>query len=166
MGKKSFLIRPWKKGEENYVADAHERIYVEEYGWNENFYKYAKQIACDFGAAPRKPREELWIAEMDGAPAGCVMLVGTDDPNVAQLRLFLVEKAARKQGIGSALVQELLKKAREWGYKRIILWTAEPLHDARRYYGKLGFTMTERNENHDWRGDGGAVAEEKWEMEL
>ena len=166
MEKREFQIRPFRKGEENYVADAHERVYVEEYGWGENFYKYARQIALDFGAAPKKPREELWLAEMNGKLLGSVMLVETDDPQVGQLRLFLVEKSARKQGIGSALVETLLAKAREWGYKRLILWTAEPLHDARRYYGKIGFVMTEKTENHDWRVDGGSVVEEKWEMDL
>lgn len=37
-------------------------------------------------------REELFVAERDGRPAGCIMLCQTEDPAVGQLRLFAVEK--------------------------------------------------------------------------
>ena len=58
------------------------------------------------------------------------MLCETDDPSTGQLRLFAVEKSRRRQGIGRALMEALLAKAQEAGYKTLILWTAGPLEAA------------------------------------
>ena len=49
------------------------------------------------------------------------MLCETDDPSTGQLRLFAVEKSRRRQGIGRALMEALLAKAQEAGYKTLIL---------------------------------------------
>ena len=91
------------------------------------FVTYAKEIAVDFPKRLASDRKGLWIAEAEGEPAGSVMLCGTEDPSVGQLRLFAVEKKRRRQGIGRALMEALLARAEEVGYKRLILWTAGPL---------------------------------------
>lgn len=109
------VIRTYRPGEEKYVADLHERLYAEEYGWGPAFVTYAKEIALDFPRRPENGRECLWIAEVDGEPAGSVMLCETDDPSTGQLRLFAVEKSRRRQGIGRALMEVLLAKAQEAG---------------------------------------------------
>ena len=48
------VIRTYRPGEEKYVADLHERLYAEEYGWGPAFVTYAKEIALDF---PRRPEK-------------------------------------------------------------------------------------------------------------
>ena len=110
-----YKIRPYRKGEEEYVADAHRRIYAEEYRWGDAFIDYAVKVAMDFAAKEKSDREELWIADASGKPAGCIMLCETDDPGVGQLRLFLVEKDYRRYGIGGALIRALMEKAKEMG---------------------------------------------------
>ena len=160
------IVRPYKKGEETYLADAQERLYLEEYNWGPAFGDYAKKVACDFATAPKNPRAEMWVAEVRGEPAGCIMLSKTEDPDVGQLRLFMVEKKYRGNGIGSALTDALMEKARACGYRKLVLWTADVLTAARRQYGKMGFACVESVPNDTWNLSGETVYEEKWEMQL
>lgn len=162
----NFSIRPYKSGEENYVVTAHERVYLEEYRWGSSFGDYAKKVALNFATSKKNPREELWVAETDGKLVGCILLVETEKAEIGQVRLFLVEKAYRKSGIGTALTDALLDKARKSGYKRLILWTVEPLIAARHHYAKIGFQYIKSVPNSDWSLDGETVNEEKWEMIL
>ena len=161
-----FIIRPYKDGEEEYVAALHERLYSEEYGWGPEFVRYAIEIPRRFAGKERNGREELFIAERDGRPVGSLMLCASDDPDVGQLRVFAVEKDCRRQGIGAALLQAALEKAESAGYRRVMLWTADAVTDALRKYEALGFRVTETKENRTWRPDGEAVVEIKMEKEL
>ncbi len=161
-----YTIRPFQNGEEEYVADAHRRVYTDEYCWGESFTKYAAQIALEYANETHSNREELWVAETDGKLVGCVMLCETEDTITGQLRLFLVEKDYRRFGIGGALIRTLMDKAKESGYKELILWTASPLKDAIRHYERLGFHVVEEKENLDWSLDGESVSEVKMVMSI
>ncbi|MDO4989626.1 MAG: GNAT family N-acetyltransferase [Eubacteriales bacterium] len=161
-----FTIRPYRRGEEEYVARLHERLYSEEYGWGPEFVRYAVEIPRHFAGKERNDREELFIAEQGGRPVGSMMLCATEDPDVGQLRVFAVEKDCRRQGIGAALLQAALEKAKSAGYTKLILWTADAVTDALRKYETLGFRVMETKENRSWRPDGEAVIEIKMEKEL
>ena len=162
----NLIIRPYRSGEEQYVAEAHRRIYTEEYRWGESFTSYAAQIALTFPTRGKCPEEELWVAELDGQLVGSILLCRTEEDGTGQLRLFLVEKAHRNSGIGSALTDALLVRARAVGYRRLILWSADPLHDALRHYEKLGFVYEEAVDNHDWSLEGKVVKEIKMSLTL
>lgn len=161
-----YLIRPYKRGEEEYVADLHKRLYSQEYSWGPEFTDYAVGIPRDFGKKPQNDREELFVAEQDGQLAGCIMLCQTDEWNVGQLRLFAVEQEYRRCGIGKALINAFMGKARSAGYTKLILWTADPLTAAIRHYERMGFKTVETVENHTWSTDGITVYEVKMEMDL
>ena len=152
------IVRPYRSGEEEYVADLHERLYSEEYGWGPEFVRYAAAIPRKFAAKGHSGREELFIAEQNGRAA--------DDPDVGQLRVFAVEKDCRRQGIGAALLRAAMEKAESAGYRSLMLWTADAVTDALRKYEALGFRVTETKENRSWRPDGEAVVEIKMEKEL
>ena len=162
----NLIIRPYRSGEEQYVAEAHRRIYTEEYRWGESFTYYAAQIALTFPTRGKCPEEELWVAELDGQLVGSILLCRTEEDGTGQLRLFLVEKAHRNSGIGTALTDALLARARAVGYRRLILWSAAPLHDALRHYEKLGFVYEEAVDNHDWSLEGKVVKEIKMSLTL
>ena len=159
-------IRPYRPGEEVYVAGLHRRLYTEEYSWGPAFTDYAEKVARDFAAKDADQREALLIALCGGTPAGSIMLCGTGDAQTGQLRLFAVEKAFRRRGIGRMLTDAILEKAVRSGYKRLILWTASPLTDAVRQYERLGFRETERVPNDSWSTDGSVLDEIKMELEL
>ena len=161
-----YTVRPYQHGEERYVAQAHRRIYSKEYHWGAVFIDYAEKIALDFAAKTKNDKEELWVAEKDGELIGCIMLCQTEEPPVGQLRLFLVEKNYRCYGVGSALSKALLAKAKEAGYKELILWTASPLTDAIHHYEKMGFHCIEKVPNRDWNIEGEMLYEVKMTMKL
>ena len=162
----NFTIRPYKQGEEKYVADLHKALYSTEYSWGPSFTDYAMKIATGFAKSRKNDREELFVADCDGTLAGCIMLCQTDEPSVGQLRLFAVERDYRRYGIGSALIAAFMKKAKDSGYQKIILWTASPLTDAIRHYEKLGFKATESVETTTWNIDGKPLDEIKMELFL
>lgn len=161
-----YVVRPYRNGEERYVASAHKRVYAEEYGWGPAFSDYAMKIALDFAGRTPEAGEGMWIAERQGRPVGSVMLCGTEQEKTGQLRLFLVEKEARRFGIGSALFRAALEAAEGAGYEHLLLWTAAPLTDAIRLYEKNGFRETERTENRSWRTDGSPVSEIRMDRDL
>lgn len=159
-----FIIRPYKQGEEQYVANLHKKLYANEYSWGPSFTDYAMKIAIDFAKKEKNSREELFVADCDGVLAGCIMLCQTEDSAVGQLRLLAVEKDYRNYGIGSALIEAFMNKVKEVGYRKIILWTASLLTDAIRHYEKLGFKATESVENTTWNTDGTPLDEIKMEL--
>lgn len=161
-----YKIRPYKLGEEQFVATLHKNLYASEYSWGPSFTDYAMKIAIDFANKEKNAQEELFVAECEGVLAGCIMLCQTDDAAVGQLRLFAVDKAYRNYGLGSALLEAFMNKAKEAGYKKIILWTASPLTSAIRQYEKLGFKIVESVPNTTWNTDGMSLDEIKMEMFL
>ena len=63
------------------------------------------------------------------------------DPGVAQLRLLLVEPAARGQGLGKRLTAQCEAFAQGAGYARMRLWTHQSLVAARTIYRAAGYRL-------------------------
>lgn len=161
----NYIIRPYQKGEEDYVADAHERIYGGEYGWNDIFIAFAKQVVYDFAALPKSEHAQMWIADVDGQPVGSIMLQ-EEETGLGHLRLFILEKEFRGTGIADALLDTAMYHAKEWGFRHLYLSTAEPLTAARKKYAALGFAVTRKEKMTDWTNDGTDVWEEFWEKDM
>jgi GNAT superfamily N-acetyltransferase len=120
------------------------------------------KIIVRFATRHDPKREAVWIAEAGGERAGCVMCI-SKDRWTAQLRLLLVEPHARGMGIGSRLIAQCVNFAREAGYRRMILWTNDPLVDARRLYERTGFRMIEQARH---RAFGQTMIEQTWQLDL
>ncbi len=137
---RTVVLRAPRAGDLGWVVARHGSLYFDEYGWGLRFETLIARVVADYAAAHDPAREAVWIAEVDGAPAGCVMCLA-DDPQTARLRLLLVEPGARGLGVGTRLVEECVAFARRAGYRRLVLWTNAPLSSARRIYDRLGFVQ-------------------------
>jgi DNA-binding MarR family transcriptional regulator/GNAT superfamily N-acetyltransferase len=156
------VLRPPTPGDLGWVVQRHGAVYAREFGWDETFEALVARVVADYAADHDPRREAVWIAEVDGAPVGCVMCVRRDE-STAQLRLLLVESTARGMGVGGRLVEECLRFARRAGYERIMLWTYDKTVDAHRIYERMGFTLDEERKA---RAFGHDMVEEIWSRDL
>ncbi len=143
------LERP---GDLGWVVQAHGELYAREFGWDAGFETLVARIVADYAAGRDERREAAWIAEVGGQRVGCVFCVADDD-STARLRILLVDPVARGQGLGERLVRTCLDFARAAGYRRMVLWTNDPLVAARRIYLKAGFRLTAEQPHHSYGVD-------------
>jgi GNAT superfamily N-acetyltransferase len=146
-------IRPLgRPGDLGWVVMAHGEVYAEEFGWNTDFEALVARIVADYAASRDPQREAAWIAELGGQRVGCVFLVAKD-AGTAQLRILLVDPIARGHHLGRRLVGECVSFARRGGYRRMVLWTNEPLAAARRIYLAAGFSLVSEEPHHSFGVD-------------
>jgi ribosomal protein S18 acetylase RimI-like enzyme len=82
------------------------------------------------------------IAEKDGRIVGCIGLEAKT-ADQCYINNFSTDKNVRKQGIGSKLMEMVLKVASEQGYKKAYLITLpDVMLDACRLYERFGFIKT------------------------
>jgi DNA-binding MarR family transcriptional regulator/GNAT superfamily N-acetyltransferase len=162
-GGPAYILRAPRFGDFGWIVSRHAVLYAQEYGWGEPFEGLCAQIVADFVNNYDPKLERCWIAEMNGENVGCVMLVKDDVPGVARIRLLLVDPKARGLKLGTRLVDECVKFARESGYQKMTLWTHSILTAARRTYEKAGFTLTSSEPRNTWGKD---VVAEFWDLEL
>jgi len=139
-GGPAYMLRPHQPGDIGWIIHRHGALYAEEYGLDMTFEALVARIAAGFIENFDAARERCWIAECEGAVAGAVLLV-KESEEVAKLRLLYVEPAARGHGIGSRLVAECIRFARQRRYRKITLWTNDVLVAARHIYQAAGFRL-------------------------
>jgi DNA-binding MarR family transcriptional regulator/GNAT superfamily N-acetyltransferase len=158
----AYVLRPHRPGDVGWVVQRHAALYAQEYGWNEEFEALVAEVGAKFIREYDPSRERCWIAEQDGQPVGAVFLVGRSK-TVAQLRMLIVDPAARGSGIGTRLVEECIRFARAKGYRKIMLWTNSILHAARRIYERHGFALVKEERHHSFGKD---LVGQTWELDL
>lgn len=151
-------IRPLgRPGDLGWAVMAHGEIYAAEFGWETSFEALVAQIVAAYAsaAAADPDRHGAWVAESPGGErVGCVFCAAADDdPDVALLRILLVDPRARGQRLGDRLVEAALAFARDAGYGRMRLWTNHPLVAARRIYLRHGFELTGESPHHSFGVD-------------
>jgi GNAT superfamily N-acetyltransferase len=146
-------IRPLgRPGDLGWVVMAHGELYAAEFGWDTEFEALVAKIVADYAGGHDPQREAAWIAEAGGQRVGCVFLVAKD-ADTAQLRILLVDPAARGHHLGQRLVDECLAFARRAGYRRMVLWTNHPLVAARHIYLAAGFSLVSEEPHHSFGVD-------------
>jgi DNA-binding MarR family transcriptional regulator/predicted N-acetyltransferase YhbS len=151
-------IRGLEPGDLGWLVERHGVLYASEYGWDQSFERLVAQIAADFNPGT----DRAWIAERDGQRLGAVLCVHHDD-TTAKLRTLLVEPEARGLGLGTTLVQAVIRHAKHSGYTTLTLWTNDILTAARHIYEREGFTLEHEAPNPAFGHD---LVEQTWSLTL
>jgi DNA-binding MarR family transcriptional regulator/N-acetylglutamate synthase-like GNAT family acetyltransferase len=156
-------LRPLAPGDIGWIAHRQGLLYNREYGWDWTFEALVARILADFVDNFDPAREAGWVAEGGGAALGSIFLVKSDAPDVAKLRLLYVESLARGQGLGGRLVDAVIGRAREIGYRAITLWTNDVLHAARQIYVAKGFRLVNEAPHRSFGVD---LMGQNWRLDL
>ncbi|KAH7329693.1 acyl-CoA N-acyltransferase [Stachybotrys elegans] len=158
------IIRTHRPGDMGLIIHQHGVLYSNEYGFDDRFEALVARITADFLENFDSAMERCWIAERVDKFLGSIMLVkDKEHENAAKLRLLAVSAESRGLGLGSTLVQEAIRFAKEAGYTSIVLWTQSSLVGARKIYAKAGFQLMDTTEQELW---GHEVTSENWKLEL
>ncbi|MFK5633767.1 MULTISPECIES: GNAT family N-acetyltransferase [unclassified Ornithinimicrobium] len=104
--------------------------------------------------AARTRDAEVWVAELDGRVVGTVTWAGTgsDQREIAregeaEFRMLGVAPDAQGRGVGAALLEAVMDRARADGYAAVVLCSATWMTTAHRLYQRRGFR---RLPDRDW----------------
>jgi GNAT superfamily N-acetyltransferase len=153
------VIREAEPSDHGWVLERHAHLFDDQEVSGDRFLALIARLISDYLGDHDPQHEGAWVAELDGERVGSIYCVRRSE-EVAQLRLYFVDRAARGHGVGSRLVEHCIDFARDRGYKRIMLSTVSPLESARRIYDAAGFRQTK--EEPDPAFPAGALAQEMW----
>jgi len=85
--------------------------------------------------------DHFWVAEVEGQIKGMVGIQRRNEKE-AELRRMSVDRDARRQGIGWALLETTESFCREQGYQQIRLTTVTLLQPAIAMYTRFGYQLT------------------------
>jgi len=145
-----FQLRDAREGEQAAIIEltlAAYHEYAAILGENYHFYEESTiATLSDVGPAAQI------VAEQDGRLVGAALLYppgtafeapeGMPAPVWPEVRLVAVPPSARGQGIGKALVQECLRRARKDGCTGLALHTTDMMQVAMAMYERMGFFRT------------------------
>ena len=144
----ALTLRGPEPGDLGWIVDRHGALYGREYGYDQDMERMVARIVADFDPAG----DRAWIAEIDGERVGAILYVHHTE-GTAKLRTLLVEPKARGRGVGTALVDAVIRHATARGDTQLTLYTHAHLHAARRIYERAGFTLTHREPEHSFGHD-------------
>jgi ribosomal protein S18 acetylase RimI-like enzyme len=155
-------LRRHRPGDMGWVVQRHGELYWQEFGYDVRFEALVADIVARFVQRLDARDERCWIAERGGRRLGAVFLV-KKAPGLAQLRLLIVEPAARGLGLGRKLVRACIRFARAARYRKLVLWTQSELAAARGLYEAEGFRLVRREAHESF---GKPLEGEYWELPL
>jgi len=85
------------------------------------------------------PRGAILVTLVDGEPAGCVAMRPLNDPGICEMKRLYVRPGHRGLKFGAALLEAIVQRAREAGYRAMRLDTLPSMERAIAMYERFGF---------------------------
>lgn len=111
--------------------------YADSLGFDLDFQNFNKELA-DLPGEYSTPRGCILLAEYKNQLAGCIALRPRSD-QICEMKRLYVRPQFRGIGIGRALAEAIIEKARKIGYTCMRLDTVPSMKAARALYMSLGF---------------------------
>ena len=127
-------VRPYEDTDERSVVRLWEEVFPDAPSWNDP----ASDIRRKLGLQ----RELFLVAELDRAVVGTAM--GGYDGHRAWVYYVVVRPAARRQGVGSALMHEVERLLRGLGAGKLNLQVRAGNDEAVAFYESLGYSIEDR----------------------
>jgi N-acetylglutamate synthase-like GNAT family acetyltransferase len=160
--KVGYVLRPHVIGDMGWVLQRHGLIYAREYGWGKEFEAHVAGTIVKFMEQHDPNHERFWIAELEGDLVGCACVARAFEGS-ANLDLLLVDPSTRRQGIGTRLLDECIRFAREARYRSISVSVADVMQAARRLFKAAGFHQIHECPTRRFEHD---FVLETWELAL
>jgi GNAT superfamily N-acetyltransferase len=154
----------WRPGVIGEVVSLQARYYARHWGFGPAF---EAKIAAEAGLFHQRYDRRVDLLTSFGDAdhvVGSVTIDGSDPArpdDLAHLRWFILDDAARGQGLGRRLMDRALEFARGTGRAGVYLWTFAGLHAARHLYDQAGFRLVEELSGNTW---GTRVTEQRFEL--
>jgi GNAT superfamily N-acetyltransferase len=152
-----------RTGDAGWLVMRHAELYAREAGFDATFEPLVARVLADFLDHHDPARERGWIARAGARRLGSIFCVTGSAPEVAKLRLFLLEPDVRGMGLGRGLLGACLDFAREAGYARMTLRTHESHRAACALYARTGFACVG---SRPVRSFGVDLVEQEWTRPL
>lgn len=117
------------------------REYVQSPTANLDFQDYKQEFA-ELSGKYAEPDGGVLLPVVEGRVVGCAALRRVED-GTCELKRVYVRPVARGMDLGRKLVEEMLRVAREAGYRRMCLDVLPEFVAAQRLYESLGFVTAE-----------------------
>ena len=112
--------------------------YAENQGYERCFDRFDEELA-GLPAPYCPPDGGMWLARVGDGVAGCIAL-GRFDGEAAELKRLFVRPAYRGHNLGTRLMEEAMRFARDAGYRRLVLETLpDRMRIAQNLYRNHGF---------------------------
>ena len=134
------LIRDAKAPEEIPLVRALFEEYAASLDVDLCFQGFARELA-ELPGAYAQPTGCLLVAALDDDLVGCVALRALDHhgASIGEIKRLYVRPSGRGSGIGRALAQHVIERAKGMRYRELRLDTLATMTAARRLYAQLGF---------------------------
>jgi ribosomal protein S18 acetylase RimI-like enzyme len=158
------IRREIRAGDLEAIVAHHGRLYAEEYGVDSDFESHvASAVARAAARGFPNEREAIWLVGLDGEHAGSLALTDEGEGEAA-VRWFVLNSELRGRGLGRRLLDELLARAAQVGYRRVWLETFSDLEVAAHLYRDHGFELVSTDARPRWGRD--RIAYQRYELEL
>lgn len=155
-------LRAPKAGEASWLVHRQAQLAAVAHGWDARFEAMLARTVAAFTQTHDTQREACWIAEQDGMTVGSA-LIAARSQEIARVRMFYVEPDMRRLGIGTQLLEECARFAKDARYGALSLSLATVMDDARRLAARMGFHCAGSKDAHRF---GRPLTVEQWELTL
>lgn len=132
------------------IAEMHASYYATRAGFGQPFESRVAADMAELMGRLDNPRNQVWVALQGERIVGSIAIDGEGAGGEAILRCFILDAAARGQGLGRRLLAEALGFCDQWGFVATRLWTFKGLDAARALYEEQGFVRVQEQVGEQW----------------